>query len=92
MTNPLFMLRRLARLAQPALAAGLTLTLLCGSLVAGEDQGQVERAPWSGYWWPHREGRLIGPLAKYDELAGKAAAASVQRTTRICLPTSCGNC
>ena len=59
----------------PLLTASLTLLLAAHSSLAGEDSGQAERTPWSGYWWPHREGRILGPLSKYDQLTGKAAAA-----------------
>jgi hypothetical protein len=41
--------------------------------------GGVEKAtaritPWSGYWWPIREGRLLVPLTKYDLLTQRRAA------------------
>ncbi|MFO0905752.1 MAG: DUF4384 domain-containing protein [Pirellulales bacterium] len=63
------------RLLAAGLAVGLVAWGAASPLVAGEDQGQVDRTPWSGYWWPHREGQILGPLAKYDQLTGKAAAA-----------------
>lgn len=67
------------RFSRRLLAAGLTVGMCvlgtASPLVAGEDQGQVDRTPWSGYWWPHREGHILGPLAKYDQLTNKAAAA-----------------
>ena len=30
--------------------------------------------PWSGYWWPIHEGRLLEPLGKYDTVTGHRAA------------------
>jgi len=47
--------------------------------------GGVERAaakvtPWSGYWWPMREGRLLVPLGKYDLLTGHQAAVWERKT------------
>lgn len=37
------------------------------------DQGSSEIFPWSGYWWPHQEGAMLGPLASYDHLTGASA-------------------
>ncbi|MCA9241282.1 MAG: DUF4384 domain-containing protein, partial [Planctomycetales bacterium] len=41
---------------------------------ADSDHGKAEVAPWSGYWWPHRDGGLINPLTKYDQATGRDAA------------------
>jgi len=39
------------------------------------EEGKTRFVPWSGYWWPHYEGRMIsGPLAKYDQYSGRNAA------------------
>ena len=40
----------------------------------GFERGIAKVKPWSGYWWPIREGRLLGPLGKYDRLTGHLAA------------------
>jgi|GEM_PF-626861 len=45
-----------------------------GSSRTGVDEGQAGYTPWSGYWWPLREGRMLHPLTKYDRLTGRAAA------------------
>ncbi len=46
------------------------------SLEAGNgfERGIAKVKPWSGYWWPIREGRLLVPLGKYDRLTGHLAA------------------
>lgn len=60
----------------PLLVACLALTLLGATANAGVDEGSARAVPWSGYWWPMREGKLItGPLAKHDKLTGRNAAA-----------------
>ena len=41
---------------------------------ATEEAAQAKTTPWSGYWWPHRQGLLLRPLAKYDKLTGHKAA------------------
>jgi hypothetical protein len=38
------------------------------------EEGHAQVVPWSGYWWPHREGALLGPLGKYDRICGRQAA------------------
>ena len=38
------------------------------------EQATANLMPWSGYWWPIHEGRLLGPLAKYDRITGHRAA------------------
>ena len=42
---------------------------------ADVDEGKARFTPWSGYWWPIRDGRMIsGPLTKYDAITGHKAA------------------
>jgi len=41
----------------------------------GQEQAAAEITPWSGYWWPIRDGQLLIPLGKYDRLTGQQAAA-----------------
>jgi hypothetical protein len=56
------------------------LGLVCLLAVAARAGAEVEEArakyvPWSGYWWPIREGDLIkGPLTKYDQATSHKAA------------------
>ena len=40
----------------------------------GFERGVAKFKPWSGSWWPIREGRLLVPLGKYDRLTGHRAA------------------
>ena len=40
-----------------------------------KEEGHARITPWSGYWWPHFQGLLLKPLAKYDQLTGKQAEA-----------------
>ena len=40
----------------------------------GLERGNAQFVPWSGYWWPIRQGRLLVPLGKYDRLTGYKAA------------------
>jgi hypothetical protein len=40
----------------------------------GVEKASAKITPWSGYWWPMREGRLLVPLGKYDTLTGHRAA------------------
>ena len=40
----------------------------------GLERGNAQFIPWSGYWWPIRQGRLLVPLGKYDRLTGRKAA------------------
>src|SRR5262245_11506852 len=46
---------------------------------AQSEQAAADFTPWSGYWWPHKEGRIVGPLTKYDQATG-ARAANWERT------------
>jgi len=50
------------------------LTLIGSTVHAARDGGQAGVVPWSGYWWPHKSGGLIGPLSKYDKVTGQQAA------------------
>ncbi len=59
-----------------ALTACVALFGLPAFAAAGMEEGRASAAPWSGYWWPHSEGRMIrdgGPLTKYDLATGKKA-------------------
>jgi len=62
----------------------LALALIVGTAQPGRastvEEGHARAIPWSGYWWPHSQGAMIGPLAKYDAITGKRAAAWEQRT------------
>lgn len=49
------------------------------------EEGAVARLPWSGYWWPQKQGLLVetdGPLAKYDLFVAdpKGQARAAERT------------
>ena len=35
------------------------------------EEAHSNLTPWSGYWWPHYEGAILGPLSKYDITTGK---------------------
>ena len=49
--------------------------VLAADVQAGVDEGVTRYVPWSGSYWPIREGALIrGPLAKYDRITGRQAA------------------
>lgn len=39
------------------------------------EEGRARCEVWSGYWWPTARGEIFSPLAKYDLLTGKKAAA-----------------
>jgi len=43
-------------------------------LSGGVEKASAKITPWSGYWWPMREGMLLVPLGKYDTLTGHQAA------------------
>jgi hypothetical protein len=51
-----------------------------GALASTVEEGHAQTTPWSGYWWPHRQGALLKPLAKYDTLTGKKAEAWERKT------------
>ena len=38
------------------------------------EEAHSNLTPWSGYWWPHYEGAILGPLSKYDKTTGKNSA------------------
>jgi hypothetical protein len=63
------------------LGGALAILMLASSAWSDEletlDAGHVPvtRRPWSGYWWPQREGEIRGPLGKYDHLTGANATA-----------------
>ena len=74
------MLTKLRTAATPR--RGLMTTLLALSLTALPalvysaevvEEASVKTTPWSGYWWPHRQGWIRGPLGKYDQLTGAKA-------------------
>ena len=39
------------------------------------EEAHSNLTPWSGYWWPHYEGAILGPLSKYDKTTGKNSTA-----------------
>jgi hypothetical protein len=41
---------------------------------AQSEEAAADFTPWSGYWWPHKEARILGPLSKYDKATGSRAA------------------
>jgi len=43
---------------------------------AQSEEAAADFTPWSGYWWPHKEGRIVGPLSKYDQANPGAHAAA----------------
>ncbi len=49
-------------------SAILTASMTPVRATAGVDEGGVmtDKAPWSGFWWPHKSGGLQRPAAKYD--------------------------
>ena len=32
------------------------------------EEGRAHQTPWSGWWWPFRQGGIQGPLEKYDRI------------------------
>jgi len=58
-----------------AMLAISTLSIGAATGYAQQDSGTAGEYPWSGYWWPHSEGGLTGPLAKYDQVYGTRTAA-----------------
>lgn len=38
------------------------------------DRAVAQHLPWSGYWWPIREGAILEPLRKHDRILGREAA------------------
>lgn len=53
--------------------AGLLLWQSPATAQSQVDAAQASVTPWSGYWWPHKEGAIQGPLSKYDRLTGRTA-------------------
>ncbi len=37
------------------------------------EQSRADAIPWSGWWWPLRQGGIVEPLGKYDFLTGRRA-------------------
>jgi hypothetical protein len=66
-----------ARLALLTACLAVTAGLLAAPAPARaqSEEAAADFTPWSGYWWPHKEGRIIGPLTKYDNVSGSHAAA-----------------
>ena len=51
------------------------LALVASDARGGVDEGMARYVPWSGSYWPIRDGLLIrGPLQKYDRATGRQAA------------------
>ena len=66
------------RCSRPWIAVGLLVGVLPCLPAAADtvvESGQAKVIPWSGYWWPIRQGGLTAPLGKYDQLTGHQAAA-----------------
>jgi hypothetical protein len=61
-----------------AFLIGICLAGLLSPVVFGldpaVDQGQADVVPWSGFWWPIKDGGIIDPLCKYDQITGRKAA------------------
>jgi len=57
-----------------AVALGCLICFQAAGAAEVIEEGQSQILPWSGYWWPHFQGALLGPLSKYDTLTGSAAA------------------
>ena len=54
--------------------------LAAGPAAAQTEEGKARRVPWSGYWWPAKQGAMIsGPLAKYDAFVGGRQATGWER-------------
>lgn len=58
-------------------AAGVVAVLMLAGPATAQvvEEGKARKLPWSGYWWPHKQGLLVGPLGKYDTLAGTGGKA-----------------
>ena len=56
---------------------GGTIGIALGShlLAANIDHARAQHETWSGYWWPLREGAMLGPLTKYDKIANAKVTA-----------------
>jgi hypothetical protein len=69
---------RLALLTACFLTAGL-LAAPAPARAQSSEEAAADFTPWSGYWWPHKEARILGPLSKYDKATGAKAAAWEQQ-------------
>src|SRR5207248_750665 len=70
---------RITSWAAPAVAA---LLLTAGTAAAETEEGKARKVPWSGYWWPVKQGAMVrpdGPLDKYDRFVGGGQAAGWER-------------
>src|SRR5262249_48164658 len=65
---------RLALLTACFLTAGLLAAP--APAPAQSEEPAAAFTPGSGYWWPHKEGRIVGPLSKYDQTTPGAKAAA----------------
>lgn len=63
------------RISVPVLLICLVAACVGHSFAAGREEGRAREIPWSGYWWPHHEGAILGPLGKYDTLTQRRAEA-----------------
>lgn len=65
------------RLIQTKIIIALALIMVSGmssGVSAAVEDGRVGKDIWSGYWWPTSKGEVLGPLGKYDRLAGTQSA------------------
>src|SRR4051794_31161027 len=56
--------------------------VLAGPASAQVEEGKARKVPWSGYWWPTKQGLMVGangPLAKYDRFIGGGKALAAER-------------
>lgn len=73
--------RDCTRLTGTLATTGLLLCSVIASPVTGADdvnvleEASAKNTPWSGYWWPHRQGAMLAPLTNYDHLTGAGAVA-----------------
>src|SRR5207302_9769701 len=67
---------RITGWAAASLAAVLA---FAGPVSAQTEEGKARKIPWSGYWWPHKQGLMLKPLGKYDQYVGKGGAAAWER-------------
>lgn len=65
---------RMLTWAAPAVAVLLS---TAGPAAAETEEGKARKVPWSGYWWPVKQGAMVsGPLAKYDQFVGGSSQAA----------------
>src|SRR5215467_9586847 len=55
------------------IASCLAVLLLPAGVWSQVEEGRAHFVPWSGYWWKTKEGKMLRPLGKYDQLTGKKA-------------------